>query len=343
MHDLKHDITAIIPAYNEGTSIADTIRSLQAQSFRIAEIIVVDVFSSDGTGDFARGLGVTVVTPPANTGCKAGSQTFALPFVKTELCMAIDADTVVAPDGVEKLVAAFDSRHVAAASGFVLPRNVGSVWERGRYIEYLFAFTFFKPIQDFFERPLISSGCFSAYRTNTLRGAGGWSNRTMAEDMDLTWTFYTQGHGVRFVPEAVCYPIEPHDLHFLSKQLKRWSHGFVQNVHLHWRNVQHIPYLRTMVAVGIWDATIASVAYLFLLPVLAVVFHPLFLLGYLIDLPAVAVPALAAGVRRGETGRVLASLPCFFVLRFVNSVFMLKAVWAEAVMGQRLLVYEKGH
>src|SRR5437764_332987 len=112
---------------------------------------------------------------------------YALSFVKTELCMAIDADTEVAADGVEKLIAALAEPSVAAASGFVLPRHVTSVWERGRYIEYLFAFTFFKPVQDFFERPLISSGCFSAYRTSVLKSLGGWSNRTMAEDMDLTW------------------------------------------------------------------------------------------------------------------------------------------------------------
>ena len=62
------------------------------------------------------------------------------------------------------------------------------MWERGRYVEYLFAFTFFKRIQNHYGKPMISSGCFSAYRTNALRQVGGWSNRTMAEDMDLTWT-----------------------------------------------------------------------------------------------------------------------------------------------------------
>src|SRR3954454_4934202 len=108
----------------------------------------------------------------------------------------------------------------------------------------------------------------------------------MAEDMDLTWTLYAAGHGVRFAPAAVCYPIEPHDLHFLSKQLRRWSHGFLQNVRMHWRDVVAQPYLRAMVAVGLWDATMASLAYLVLLPILALVVHPLFLLGYLIDLPA---------------------------------------------------------
>ena len=100
---------------------------------------------------------------------------------------------IFAPDAIQNLFEAVRNSDVAAASGYVLPRYVKSVWERGRYIEYLFAFSFFKPIQDYFERPLISSGCFSIYRTDALRDMGGWSNRTLAEDMDLTWTFYAAG------------------------------------------------------------------------------------------------------------------------------------------------------
>ena len=337
------ELTAIIPAFNEAASLADTIRSLQNQTYPVAEIIVVDDCSTDDTGKVAAELGVTVLRPPHNTGSKAGAQSYALPHVKTPLCMAIDADTELAPDAVEKILAPFEDSAVSASCGFVLPRFVDTIWERGRYIEYLFAFTFFKPIQNLAEKPMISSGCFSAYRTDALRKVGGWSNRTMAEDMDLTWTFYKFGYGVRFVPDAVCYPIEPHNFHFLSKQLRRWSHGFVQNVRLHWRHVIHQPNLRFILAVGLWDATIASVAYLALFPILALLVHPIFLLGYVVDLPAVAVPVLAKGWARGETGRVAASLPCFFVIRFVNAFFMLRAVWAELVLGRSLLVYEKGH
>lgn len=336
-------ITAIIPAYNEATSITQTVESLRAQTQPFSEIIVVDDCSTDDTGAIAESLGVCVLRPPINTGSKAGAQTYALDFVRTEFCIAIDADTQLAPDAVEKVMASFDNQAVAAACGFVLPRFVHSVWERGRYAEYLFAFSFYKPIQEYFGKPMISSGCFSAYRTDVLRRVGGWSNRTMAEDMDLTWTLYQRGFEVRFVPEAVCYPIEPHNLHFLAKQLKRWSHGFVQNVRTHWRGIIHVPYLRLMVAVGIWDAVIASLAYLVVLPVLALFVHPLFLLGYLIDLPAVAVPILLAGIRRGEFLKAVLSLPCFLVMRLVNAVFMLRAVWSEFVLGKSLLVYEKGH
>jgi poly-beta-1,6-N-acetyl-D-glucosamine synthase len=340
---ISNGLTVIVPAYNEATSITDTVKSIQAQTTPVAEIIVIDDFSSDNTGELARKCGVTVLRPPANTGSKAGAQNFALTQVKTSYVMAIDADTTLAPNAIEKLLPALNDPNIAAACGFVLPRNVKTLWERGRYIEYMFAFTFYKAIQDYYEKPLISSGCFSVYRTDILKENSGWSTRTMAEDMDLTWSFYQAGHGVRFVPEAVCYPIEPHNYEFMSKQLRRWSHGFVQNVRIHWKGLLDIPFLRITVAVALWDATIASIAYMILIPLLAIFVQPLFLLGYLIDLPAVVVPVLYKAVQRKEVGRALASLPGFFVLRFVNAIFLLKALWLEFIMRRPLKVYEKGH
>ena len=337
-------VTVIVPAYNEAASVADTIRSLEAQTVPLHEIIVVDDCSTDGTGDVARALGVTVVRPPTNTGSKAGAQTFGLRYVRTPLTVAIDADTVLAPDAIGRLLPAFEEPGVAAACGFVLPKRVRSVWERGGYIEYLFAFTYYKQLQDYYGKPLISSGCFSMYRTAILRAHGGWSSRTLAEDMDLTWTLYQAGHAVRFVPAAVCYPIEPRTFALMATQLRRWSHGFVQNVRLHWRGLLTVPYLRSAVAVAFWDATVAAALYLVLLPVLAVVLaSPWVLLGYVIDAPAVLVPVVAGAARRGEVGRALASVPAFFVLRTVNALFFLRAACAELLLGRPLHVYEKGH
>jgi biofilm PGA synthesis N-glycosyltransferase PgaC len=291
----------------------------------------------------ARDAGATVIWPASNTGSKAGAQTFALPRVETVLVAAIDADTTLAPDAVEKLLTAMEDEGVVAACGFVLPRRVRSVWERGRYVEYLFAFSFVKQVQDYYGRPLISSGCFSVYRTEALREIGGWPGRTMAEDMDLTWSFYEVGWKVRFVPESVCYPIEPHNLDFMHRQLKRWSHGFVQNVRLHWRGVMHFRYLRSVVAVAFWDATLAPLVYFLLLPLLTVIVSPMFLVGYVIDAPAVLIPVLFGAVSRREVVRALLSYPAFFVLRLPNAGEMLKAIWLELVARRSLKVYEKGH
>lgn len=338
------DLTVIVPAYDEAASIADTVRSILEQTTPPARVVVVDDGSTDGTGDLARAAGAEVVRPEVGTGSKAGAQNVALALVDTPYTMAIDADTTLAPDALERLMAPLEEdEEVVAACGFVVPRHVRSVWERGRYVEYLLSFTFYKPTQDWYGAPLISSGCFSAYRTGALRAAGGWSERTRAEDMDLTWTFYQAGHRVRFVPEAVCYPIEPHDLAFMGTQLRRWSHGFVQNVRLHWRGIVRLPFLGTVVGVAAFDAVVASLVYLLALPLLAVLLSPWVLLAYVVDVPAVLVPVLVAGRRRREVGRALLSLPCFLVLRIVNGLYLLEAVVTEVVLRRPLLVYEKGH
>lgn len=178
------ELTILVPAYNEANNIADTLRSIQAQTVRVREIIVVDDGSSDDTGDIASAFGVTVLRTPANTGSKGRALNFALEKVRTELTMTIDADTVLAPDAIERLLPVLDDHLVGIACGFVIPRYVRTFWERGRYIEYLLAFTFYKGIQDSYGKILVASGCCSVYRTAPLRALGGWSERTVSEDMD---------------------------------------------------------------------------------------------------------------------------------------------------------------
>jgi biofilm PGA synthesis N-glycosyltransferase PgaC len=341
------ELTAIVPAFNEEASIADSVKSLLTQSTPPARVVVVDDCSTDATGVIARSLGVEVLRPATNTGSKAGAQTFALQYVTTRYTMTIDADTVLADDALEQLAVAMRDPRVAAASGCVLPRRVKSIWERGRYVEYLYAFTFHKLVQDYYGNPLISSGCFSMYRTDVLRAVGGWSNRTMAEDMDLTWTLYERGRpgywNVRFFPEADSYPLEPATYYFLGKQLKRWSHGFVQNVQLHWRALLRLRYLRSTISVAFFDAVIAPILTLLVLPALALLVNPAFWLAYIIDLPVVALPVLVGGYHRGELRLAAVSLPAYFVLRLVTCWFMLRAVVSELVLRRRLSVYEKGH
>jgi poly-beta-1,6-N-acetyl-D-glucosamine synthase len=341
---VRPGVTVLVPAYNEAETIADTIKSLQQQTIPPAEIIVIDDCSTDGTAEVARALGATVIRPAVNSGSKAGAQNYALKDVTTEFTMAIDADTTVAPDAIERFLTVMADDAVAAACGFVVPRHVRTIWERGRYIEYLLAFAFYKPIQDYFTKPLIASGCFSIYRTEVLLNHGGWQTRTMAEDMDLTWSMYQQGRSVRFVPEAVCYPIEPHNFHFMRKQLKRWSHGFMQNVQLHWKGLLPVGFLRSVIGVALWESTIASVIYLGVVPLTALLTqNPLVLIVYVLDAPALMVPVLMQASRRREFWRALISIPSFFVLRVINCLFVLEAIWSEFIIGRRLSLYEKGH
>jgi biofilm PGA synthesis N-glycosyltransferase PgaC len=337
-------LTCVIPAYNEAESIQDTVRSVLAQTEPPEVVIVVDDGSTDDTAALARAAGARVVTPPQGTGSKAGAQTFALSMIDTPFAMVLDADSTLSPDAVERLRRALEAEQdLAAACSFVIPRERRTIWERGRYVEYLYAFGHGKQIQDLYGRPLISSGCFSMYRTEWLRRVGGWSTRTLAEDMDLTWTMYRLGGRVRFVPGAVCEPIEPHTYQMMRTQLRRWSHGMLQNVRVHRRGVAGLPMVRSVISVALWDGVISSIFYLVVLPILIALYGPWMSVGYVIDAPAVAVPVLWTAHRRGELGAALVSLPSFFVLRMVNAVEMLKAVAREWILGRPFSTYEKGH
>src|SRR5215218_6643069 len=106
-------LTVIVPAYNEAATIADTVRSLLEQTLRPARILVIDDCSTDGTAEIARAAGAAVIEPPENTGSKAGAQMFALELVDTQLVMAVDADTMLAPDAIEQLLPALEDRSIA--------------------------------------------------------------------------------------------------------------------------------------------------------------------------------------------------------------------------------------
>ena len=275
-------LTCIIPAYNEAESIEDTVRSVLAQSDPPEVVLVVDDGSDDGTGELARAAGATVIRPPRGTGSKAGAQSYALDIVETPLTMVLDADSTLTPTSIEQLRSALiEDPSLTAACSFVVPRHRRTLWERGRYVEYLYAFGHGKEVQDLYGRALISSGCFSMYRTPWLKEAGGWSSRTLAEDMDLTWTLYRMGAKVRFMPGAVCEPIEPDTFAMMRTQLRRWSHGFIQNVRVHRAGIVRQPMLRSIITVALWDGVLSALFYIVLLPILVLLFGPIALMGRL--------------------------------------------------------------
>ena len=290
-------LTIVIPAYNESENIKDTICSLQIQTVPPYEIIVVDDCSTDGTGDIARACGVTTIRPSKNTGYKSGACNYGLENVSTELVMVIDADTTLAPDAIEKLLPAFNDTKVAAAGGYVLPKHTRTIWERARYIEYLMAFTWFKFVQEYYNNILVSAGCFTAFRTELVKESGGWNPRTLARGHGSYLELLQKRLPVCFMPNAVCYTIEPKTFKLMHKQLRRWTHGYLQCIKANWSEIQGIPHLSLFISVPLVDAILSTMV-LFSTPILAIYFsQPLLLLLYLIDLPTIFS---TASLRQGK-------------------------------------------
>jgi len=94
---------AVIPAYNEGTRIANVVTSVM----RYADaVVVVDDGSADGTGPAAAAAGATVVTHRSNCGAGAATMTGieAARRMGAEAIITIDADEQHDPKDIPELL-----------------------------------------------------------------------------------------------------------------------------------------------------------------------------------------------------------------------------------------------
>lgn len=349
---MRKSVTVIVPAHNEEAGLPATLDALVAQTVPAAEIIVVDDGSTDRTAQVARSYGATVLSPPRQLGSKARAQNHALPRCGGDLVLTVDADTVLAPDYIERIEPAFDDPGVVVAAGNVQTRFTRTIWERGRSIEYLFGFHWHRPIQNAARSPVVCSGCCSVFRRDALVAFGGFPERTIVEDMDVTWSQQIAGRRAVYVGAAVAWAADPETLTYLRKQVWRWMAGFFQNVRLHlWELVLRKPMLAMWIIVAVLEILVAPVWWA--TPVLA----PLLLhwpfggtlawwLG--IELGFTAPPLLYAAVRRRlPVIRVLANIPFVYATKIVNLYYAWKAMVVELVLvplgiSQGLVVYEKG-
>ncbi|MEV5894197.1 glycosyltransferase family 2 protein [Nonomuraea fuscirosea] len=345
-------VTVIVPAHNEEQGLPATLRSIQAQSTPPEKIIVVDDGSTDRTGEIAASYGVTVLRPPHNLGSKAKAQNHALPHCDTDLILAVDADTVLAPDYIERIKPAFADPAVNVAAGNVQTRFARTPWERGRSTEYLFGFHWHRPIQQLANSPMVCSGCCSAFRRTTLTESGGFPERTIVEDMDYTWSQQGDGHRAVYVSGAVAWAADPESLTYLRKQVWRWMAGFMQNVRLHLpRLLVRKPMLATWIVIALLEILLAPLWWATPL-VLTLALHepPTRTLAWwaggelLLTVPALLY---AARRRRLPVGRVLFNLPFVYLNKAVNLYYAWKALLVELILvplrlSRGLLVYEKG-
>ncbi|TMR10943.1 glycosyltransferase family 2 protein [Nonomuraea turkmeniaca] len=114
-------LSVIVCSYNGAARIGRTLDALAAQTAHAdLEIIVVDDASLDGTGDVARGHGVTVIRHETNRGAAAARDT-GLRAAKGRVVAFLDDDCEPGPRWAELLLGGYAEEGVAGVGGPIVP------------------------------------------------------------------------------------------------------------------------------------------------------------------------------------------------------------------------------
>ncbi|MGA7295355.1 MAG: glycosyltransferase, partial [Terriglobales bacterium] len=137
-------VAVLIPAYNEEMVIERTIQGALDSDYPNLRVIVIDDGSKDRTLEIARRAfaaeeadgRVLILTKP--NGGKAEALNFGLEHIgRAELFVGIDADTIIAPDAIARLVPHFLDPKVAAVAGNAKVGNRVNLWTRWQALEYI--------------------------------------------------------------------------------------------------------------------------------------------------------------------------------------------------------------
>ena len=232
-------VAVLIPAFNEEKVIVRTVRSVLNSDYLNLRIIVIDDGSSDHTFDVARqaykaeiAAGRVQVLSKQNGG-KAAALNFALDRLTEEFYVGIDADTVIAPDAISKLIPHFEDPLVGAVAGNAKVGNRVNLWTRWQALEYITSQNFERRALDLFNVVTVVPGAIGAWRAAPVKAAGGYPINTVAEDADLTMNLLEQQFKVVYEDRALAFTEAPIDARGLIRQRFRWSFGILQAVWKH--------------------------------------------------------------------------------------------------------------
>jgi len=270
---LSPTISILAPAYNEEATIETSLRALLALQYPNLEVIVINDGSKDRTVQvlsekfdlvpvktiyeqriktrpvralYRSSTYPSLVVVDKENGGKADALNVGLSFARGDLVCAMDADTLIEADGLQRMVRPFLYATDVVATGGTIRVVNGSEVKFGRVVktavptdllaglqvvEYLRAFLFGRLGWNRLGGNIIISGAFGLFQRDAVLDAGGYLHDTVGEDMELVLrlkrlSYENGGAGkIAFVPDPVAWTEVPESARSLGRQRDRWHRG----------------------------------------------------------------------------------------------------------------------
>jgi len=295
-------LTVIIPAYNEGPMVAQSIDSVARAAYprERLEIFVIDDGSRDDTWQHILAAAhrhpglVTTLRFPANRGKRAALET-GIRQARGDIVVTIDSDSVIEPQTLLAIAGPFRHKRIGAVAGKVAAHNRSAgLIPRMLHVRFVLSFDMLRAAQSTYGTVYCTPGALSAYRTSVVREVlDEWISQTFmgvpctfGEDRALTNLILARGYDSVYQRPAVVHTMVPTTYAKLCKMYLRWDRSYVRE---EFRFLSQVVWARPWRArlISLFDTTITNlrypVAYLSLaLLVLLVVSDPMALVRVIV-------------------------------------------------------------
>ncbi len=247
-------VSIVVPAYNEGVVIRQSIRSLLALDYPFFEVLVIDDGSKDDTYSAAREMAATdrrVQVVRKINGGKASALNLGIARAKGSLILNVDADSRLDAGSLRACVRHFLDPNVGAVAGNIKVANRDNLLCRLQAIEYIQGLALERLAQGAVKAVSVIGGPLGVFRRSALIDAGGYDHDTFAEDRDLTLKLLAAGWTIPYEPGAKAWAESPSKVLDLMSQRYRWSRGTVQAVFKHRKSLL-APRQQPLLFVTLW-------------------------------------------------------------------------------------------
>ncbi|MEC4113508.1 glycosyltransferase [Myroides pelagicus] len=237
--------TVIVPAYNEGKLVYETLYSLADSQYPVdkLQIISIDDGSKDDTWQWMLkakeelGDRIDIYQQPKNMG-KRHALYRAFKIGKGEVFVTVDSDSIVTPETLRNLVSPFvTNKECGAVGGNVQVLNSkDAMIPKMLNVSFVFSFEFIRSAQSALGSVLCTPGALAGYRREAVMNClEDWINQTfmgqpsdIGEDRAMTNMILKQGYHVLFQRNAYVFTNTPERYKNLYKMFIRWERSNVR-------------------------------------------------------------------------------------------------------------------
>lgn len=228
--------TTIVPAYNEEKSIIGTLHSLVDLDYpeEKKDIIVVNDGSTDKTGELVEKFiknnpssNITLINQE-NKG-KGRAMNEGLKIARGKYFACLDADSFIHSDALRKMVPIFErDGDIAAVCPLLKVRKPENILQKVQWCEYIVNM-FYKFLNSKINCIHVTPGPFSVYKTEVIKKLGGFSEKTITEDLEIAIRLQKHHYKIVQIFDSIVETVAPSTWKELFWQRTRWYKGSVDN------------------------------------------------------------------------------------------------------------------